>query len=270
VATIPKRARQRIITGLRKYQKVFRAAHDRDINESDTVVIVTDFLSETLGFDKYTEITTEFAIRGTYCDLAVKIGGKAEFLIEVKAIGVTLRSKHLRQAVGYASQHGVEWVVLTNGATWRVYRLRFEKPIDTDLIFSCDLLEASPTDNEVLERFFTLSKEGLAKSAIEDFSQEKAALSPFLIGAVLQSAPVLSVLRRELRRISPGAKVSPEDLHEVLREDVLKREVVEGEDARAAAGRAKRASTRRMRKTVTKKDAEQLKSSPKGEDALPD
>jgi hypothetical protein len=37
---------------------------------SDTVIIVTDVLAEVFGYDKYSELTAEFAISGTYCDLA--------------------------------------------------------------------------------------------------------------------------------------------------------------------------------------------------------
>ncbi len=38
----------------------------------------------------------EFAIRGTFCDLAIKMDGKVEFLIEAKAIGRELKDNHLR------------------------------------------------------------------------------------------------------------------------------------------------------------------------------
>lgn len=271
MAAVPKRVSTRIASGVRKYQKVLQAAKDRDVNESDTVVIITDFLSEVCGYDKYSEITTEFSIRGTYCDLAVKVDGKVEFLIEAKAIGSTLRSRHLRQAIGYASQNGVEWVVLTNGVLWNVYRLRFEKPISHDLVFSLDLLSASPRGKEVVEQLFTLSREGLGKSAIEALQEKREALNPFLIGAVLQSDPAIGVLRRELRRISPGAKIDAEELLEVLREEVLKREVVEGEEARSAGGKVKRAAGRtlRRRSKVTKKDAKTLASTPRAEEPLP-
>ncbi len=53
MARIPKKVATRIAAGIRKYQKLFQAAKDRDINESDTVVILTDFLADVLGFDKY-------------------------------------------------------------------------------------------------------------------------------------------------------------------------------------------------------------------------
>ena len=35
--------------------------------------LVKDLLAEVFGYDKYAELTSEHAIRGTYCDLAVKV-----------------------------------------------------------------------------------------------------------------------------------------------------------------------------------------------------
>jgi len=103
------------------------AAKDRDINESDTVVIITDMLSNVFGFDKYAEITSELAIRGTFCDLAIKVDGNVKYLIEVKANGLDLKESHLRQAVGYGAQHGIQWVVLTNGIVWELYKFAFRQ-----------------------------------------------------------------------------------------------------------------------------------------------
>ena len=65
----------RFVDGLKKFQSIVEAAKIRDANESDTVVILTGILSEILGFDKYLDITTEHAIRGTFCDLAIKMNG---------------------------------------------------------------------------------------------------------------------------------------------------------------------------------------------------
>ena len=52
-------------------------------------------LADLFGFDKYTEITSEQAIRGTYCDLAVKLEGKIKYLVEVKAIGLMLKDNQV-------------------------------------------------------------------------------------------------------------------------------------------------------------------------------
>src|SRR5881394_3189095 len=103
----------------------------------------TDFLSDILGYDKYSEITTEFSIRSTFCDLALKMGGEILYLIEVKSVGTDLRDNHLKQAVDYAANQGVEYVLLTNGVIWQVYRVRFEQPINHDLVLTIDLLDPS-------------------------------------------------------------------------------------------------------------------------------
>ncbi len=120
---IPTVTSKRIASVVPKFKKVLEQAREQDVNESDTVTIITDILEEVFGFDKYTEITREYAIQGTYCDLAIRIGKKVEYLIEVKAIGIELKDTHLRQAFSYASQEGIKWVVLTNGIMWQIYRV---------------------------------------------------------------------------------------------------------------------------------------------------
>lgn len=77
-------------------------------------------------------MNTEGFLCGTFVDLAVELDGDLRFLIEVKAIGVPLKDNHhVKQAVDYGADKGVEWVVLTNGATWRVYKIILAQPIDT-------------------------------------------------------------------------------------------------------------------------------------------
>src|SRR5690349_21378809 len=158
MAALPAKAADRIRDGLKKFQPILGSAKARDINESDTVVIVTDLLQYVFGYDKYSEITSEHAIRGTYCDLAVKIDGKLAFLLEVKAIGLELKEPHVKQAVDYAANQGVEWVGLTNGTTWRIYRVGFSKPISHTLVVEFDFLELNGRTAEAIELLALLSK----------------------------------------------------------------------------------------------------------------
>jgi len=85
MGNVPTAVAKRLITAVPKFKKVLTSARERDINESDTVTIVTDMLDEIFGFDKYSEITKEYCIQGTYCDLAIKSGKRIEYLLEVKA-----------------------------------------------------------------------------------------------------------------------------------------------------------------------------------------
>jgi hypothetical protein len=86
MATIPNKVKDRLTAGIKRFQHILSTAKSRDVNESDTVIIVTDILSEVLGFDKYSEITSEYVIRNTFVDLAIKLDGTLQMLLEVKAI----------------------------------------------------------------------------------------------------------------------------------------------------------------------------------------
>ena len=59
-------------------------------------------------------------------------------LIEVKAIGIDLKEPHVKQAVDYAANQGVDWVLLTNGTCWRVCNVGFGKPITQELVVDID------------------------------------------------------------------------------------------------------------------------------------
>lgn len=171
------KAAERVAAGLKKFQPILTAAKSRDVNESDTVVIVTDLLQEIFGYDKYTEITSEHMIRSTFCDLAVKLNGALAFLIEVKAIGLDLKDNHIKQAVDYAANQGVDWVVLTNGITWCVYKIHFAKPIEHELVVEVDLLKLSHRTGAHVEQVGLLAKEGWHKAHLKDYHSQKQALS---------------------------------------------------------------------------------------------
>ena len=75
----------RLIAGVQRFQPILCKAKLAGKNESDTVTIIVDMLSEVFGFDKYEQITSELQIKRTFCDLAIKIDGKVCLLIECKA-----------------------------------------------------------------------------------------------------------------------------------------------------------------------------------------
>ena len=250
MATIPKRVEDRLVAGIKKFQPVLQVAKSRDVNESDTVSILNDMLGDLFGYDKYFEITSEFAIRGTYCDLAIKLEGKLTVLIEAKAIGIELKDQHVKQAIDYAANQGVDWVVLTNAAQWRIYKVIFGKPIDQDLVCEFDFLSLNPKDESHHQFLFLLTKEGWAKSAVMEFSEQKLALSRYFIGAAILSEPVLASIRRELKRVSPDVRIETDQIHDVIMQEVIKREIVEGEKFLAAEKALARANkVARPRKT---------------------
>ena len=228
---IPKKIIERLSSGLKRFTPIVSAAKARDANESDTSMIVTDIMAELFGYDKYSEITKELAIRGTYCDLATKIEGKFQMLIEVKAIGIDLKDAHIKQAVDYAVNKGIEWVALTNANNWKVFRVIFSKPVDFEMVLDIELLALNFRNESHIENLFLLTKESMIKSGLYAYHDQIQATNKFYLGALILSDPILEAIRRELRRITPDVKVPIEDLRNVLIQDVLKREVIECEKA---------------------------------------
>lgn len=241
---IPKKVQTRIKASLKKYKGVLADARNADRSEQDTVTIITDMLADIFGYDKYSEITGEYTIRGTFCDLAVKIGGKVRFLMEVKAIGKDLKESHLRQATDYAAKEGIEWVVLSNGVEWQAYRMIFEQPVRYDHVFTMDLLAGG---DDLQEMIYMLSREGIAKEAIAEYHEQRQVLNAYHLAALILSDTILAVLRRELRRAAPGMRIDTDDIKAQLVSEVIKRSVLESEETKDAARRIKRTRSRKMR-----------------------
>ena len=249
--TVPKKVAERLTASLKRFQPILATSKARDDGEGDTVMIVTDMLADIFGYDKYADVTAEYAIRGTYCDLATKLDGTLQALIEVKAIGLELKEQHVKQAVDYAANQGVDWVVLTNRTHWRIYNVLFGKPIGQELVIDIEICALNPKSATDLELLYLFCKEGWVKSVLGEYQLRRQALSRFFLGALVLSEPVLDVIRRELRRVSPDVRIETEQIKTVLGTEVLKREVIDGEKFEEARKKIARAASKALRKTAS-------------------
>lgn len=244
---IHKKVGDRFVSTLKIYQAIAIAHKNRDVSEADTVTLIKDILADVFGYNKYTELTSEQQIRGTYCDLAVKIDGQIKYLIEVKSAGIALNDSHLRQAINYAANQGIEWVVLTNAIDWRLYRVKFGQPIDFDLVSAFELPTINPRNTDDQAKMFLLCREGITSDAMGAYHQHAQLFNKFTIAQFVMSEPVASVIRRELRRLFPDLRVDVEQITDILANDVLKREVIEGDKVKEAQQRIKKATTKSMK-----------------------
>lgn len=251
---VPKRVCDRMMSGMKQMRPIIEQQRTRDVSEADTVTLVKDLLAEVFGYDKYADLTSEHAIRGTYCDLAVKIDDKLAQLVEIKAIGISLEDRHVKQAVDYAANEGVEWVVLTNGIMWRLYHVLFNKPIDKQLIGELDLTTIDCKDESQQEMLYLFTKEGVKRGAQVEMRDRKDATSRYVLSAlILNNESVLNAIRRELRRVVE-VNVDEAEIAKVLREQVIKRDVLEGPEADEAVRRVNRRSERSIVKPRAESD----------------
>lgn len=244
---ISKRCAERAMSGLKRLVPIIQQQKTRDVSEADTVTLVKDTLAEVFGFDKYADLTSEHAIRGTYCDLVVKIEDKSVALVEVKSAGTTLDDRHVKQAVDYAVNDGLNWVVLTNGGFWRLYQVLFRQPIDKRLLLEVDLTSMDVHADDCIDCLAPFMKEGFLKGAQDELRDKQDATSRYLLSSlIIENDSVIAAIRRELRRIV-DVLVADDEIVKVLRSDVIKRETMEGPDADAAVRKVKKMNSRSPR-----------------------
>jgi hypothetical protein len=232
---IPAKFTRRVNDTLKKYQNVVAGIKKRDANETDTVTVIKDILADVFGYDKYTEITSEYAIRQTYCDLAiVDRNKKVRFLIEVKGISIKLNDNHLKQAIDYGANAGVNWVILTNGEEWKVYKIKFGRPIDKELIAEFNILKINPNSEKELEMFFIISKDGQENSTIEDYYTSIQIKNKFIIGTLLNSEDVHTIIKRTMRRLFDDVKITDQEIADIMANDIIKREIIDSDDSKKA------------------------------------
>ena len=111
-------------------------------------------------------------VDGKAVDYALKVSGKVVFLVEAKPLGDPLTDvKAITQVVGYASNEGIEWCALTNGATYRIY-CSTEKELAPDkLLFevSIDPRNSEYTSlEEVAGQLRQISREAMESGRLEE------------------------------------------------------------------------------------------------------
>jgi predicted type IV restriction endonuclease len=185
-------------------------------------LLVTDFLCEGLGYDKYEDLTTEYQVKGEFADYGVRIAKQLVAFIEVKRCTTRLSARHLRQVEMYAVNEGVEWMILTNGQVWQVWHLTPGLPVVLDMALEVDLLgDGGPTQKA--DTLFYLSKDAFKRRVIDELWRVKAATSAKSLAAVITSDTVMEQIRKELRR-QTGHNIDPAELGELIRSSVLRPE----------------------------------------------
>jgi hypothetical protein len=210
---------EKMLLALKDYKKRYLTKNLSELDESGTRIMINTFLTSILGFQELEEIKTEFMIKGTYADYIVQIGGKRHFLVEVKAFSIDLSDKHLRQAVNYGANEGIEWAVLTNGRHFQFYRIIFDKPISEKLVFEIDFTSEDYDVKEALALLTYFHREAVLKNSFASLWARYAALEPVGLAGLLFSPQVVTFLKKELKA-KYDTKFEDDEILEALTEVV--------------------------------------------------
>jgi hypothetical protein len=190
---------EKMLGALKDYKKRYLSKNIGDLDESGTRIMINTFLTSILGYLELEEIKTEFMIKGTYADYIVQVGGKRHFLVEVKAFSLDLSDKHLRQAVNYGANEGIEWAVLTNGRQFQFYRILFEKPISERLVFEIDFTAEGYDVKRAAELLTYFHRDAVVKNSLTGLWSRYTALEPTGLAGLLFSPHVVTFLKKELK-----------------------------------------------------------------------
>ncbi|MFH2055205.1 MAG: hypothetical protein ABIJ61_04550, partial [bacterium] len=89
----------------------------------------------------------------------------------------------------------------------------------------------------------------------EEYYERIQSVNRFVIASLLLTDPYLMTLRRDIRKLASGLKVETGEIEKILRNEVLKRDVIEGEEAKKAAHRVKKQAKKAVRKDTNKVDS---------------
>ena len=240
MAVYQDKARDRIKNGLSRMNRIIEKGKADGYNEADTRKIVTDFLTRYLGWDQFDDITAEQIIGSRYADFVIKSNGEQLAVIEVKQIGLNLKDTHLNQARQYATDEGIEWIVLTNGDSWKVYRNVMENRIPVAKhAFSITLSDKDVPPAEKVRKLYLLSKEASRKHEIEEHYDRKVALSGENLSDYILSDDTLNRLRIALKK-GTDQKFSNYDVAVALTNNLFAPELIT-DDVRKRLEKIKRA-----------------------------
>jgi hypothetical protein len=207
--------KSKLAQALKLYKKKYLDGSITELDESGTRLLINSFLSDVLGYKPIEEIKTEYMIKGTYADYVVQVNNKRHFLVEVKALSYDLSEKHLRQTINYGANEGIEYALLTNGRDFQFYKIIFEKPIDSKLIFTLNLSdpESIKKSPELLQH---LHRESTVKNSFKALWNKCEATNPLNIAGMIISDEVVSLIKKMIKK-KYDEKCDEKELAESLR-----------------------------------------------------
>jgi len=149
------------------------------LKEYPTRTIFIDPLLQALGWEVRDpeEVELEFpTIDGKSVDYAPKINRKPVLFIEAKPLNDSLTDvKSITQVVGYAANAGVEWCILTNGITYKVYHSTEKAEAPDKLLFEISI---DPKETEgmsiqqIATQFARFSREAMARGVLDQIGEQ--------------------------------------------------------------------------------------------------
>jgi hypothetical protein len=138
----------------------------QNLSEADTRVHLIDPLLRILGYTTVGDVRREVPVPATreLIDYELYAAGKAQAIIEAKAVRLPVTDAASAQCVQYASIRGVRWCLVTNGVAWAIYNAHAAGPLSEKRV---TLVRLDGSEDDLAEAWEVLqlfSRESLANA----------------------------------------------------------------------------------------------------------
>ncbi|PKL45380.1 MAG: hypothetical protein CVV39_08000 [Planctomycetes bacterium HGW-Planctomycetes-1] len=268
---IDKEVRRKIVEARKTIENVFQI----DGNEAETRRRVERIFENLMGYDAFKHLSRERAVKGAgeteHVDFAIQLDrsevAEPLIMVELKRVGIDLALKHLKQVTSYAIDSGCEWVLLTNGRTWKLYHVEFGQPPVTNSIEQWDLLA---DDISILaKKFEIISYKNVKKGGLKKLWKKASVLSPESLLSAITNPESIKILRRVLKKNS-GVIIDPIDLIKGLQKLLNESAAIELSSIKIRFAEKKRKTTAKSDQDTPAESAEEISpANNKGEIATP-
>ena len=172
-------------------------------------------------------MTSELDNREAIYDFAIHSGNSVAMLVRISPVCSAPDDRYLLATAQHALLHGVEWIVLTNSIGWQVHHVEDTgktRP-ETPIVLAFDLSHMQPGQDSHIETLFLLTREGHKSAGLNHFRLRLEVTNRHYLGAMMLSDPVVTAVRRELRKLNPGLQITPLEIRENLAKGGLRPDV---------------------------------------------
>jgi len=79
---------------------------------------------------------------------------------------------------------------------WQIHRVKFEQPIQHELVLAIDLLDPDVKAARLLQDLYLISREATAGGDMDKYWQRQQCTNRYVIGQVLLTEPVLTAIAK--------------------------------------------------------------------------
>lgn len=174
-------------------------AQEAGNKEEQVRIWCVDALRTALGYSDE-EIETERKVLNGRIDIAIKKDDKVLIVIECKAIRSRLGANVLEQAGTYAATLSSNWVVLTNGDIWKLYRVmpRNGQEPRMELVFDVSILDEDGISERDAENLYLITSRAMSCGDTDKAYHRVVCKNSVRLRSALFSERVVKAIRLEL------------------------------------------------------------------------